>query len=86
MIGYSGTMRLSLIASLLPPAFITSFALAAICPPDGISRGVLEKLKDNKFEVTDDAYRQSVGLALVGCLGSRDPALRDAIAFTATLH
>lgn len=75
-------MRISLIA-VFSSAFIASVTLASTCPPDRISRDELEQLRSNGFAVADDAHRQSVALALVGCLGSRDPTLRDGIAFTA---
>jgi len=57
--------------------------LVAACPPAGHDRAALEALKASKFEVTDDAERQALALALVPCLADRDPALRDGIAFEA---
>jgi hypothetical protein len=57
--------------------------LAAACPPAGFDRAALDALKASKFEVADDAERQTLALALVPCLAEPDPALRDGIAFEA---
>jgi hypothetical protein len=57
--------------------------LVAACPPEGHDRAALEALKASKFEVADDAGRQTLALALVPCLADPDPALRDGIAFEA---
>jgi hypothetical protein len=40
-------------------------------------------LKSKRFDVPDEAARQSLALALVPCLSYPDPALRDGIAFEA---
>jgi hypothetical protein len=56
---------------------------SADCPPPGYERASLEALKDRKFEITDDAVRQALALALMPCLSNSEPALRDGIAFEA---
>jgi hypothetical protein len=58
-------------------------AQAAACPPAGHDRAALDALKASKFEVADDAARQTLALALVPCLADPDPALRDGVAFEA---
>jgi hypothetical protein len=58
-------------------------ARVSSCPPPGRDRAALETLKSKGFEVSDDAERQSLALALVACLSDPDPALRDGIAFEA---
>lgn len=76
----AGSLRL--IAGL---AAITLSAAAsgAGCPPSGADRASLDALKAAKFEVADDARRQSLALTLLPCLSSPDPVLRDGIAFEA---
>ena len=56
---------------------------AAACPPPGHDRAALDALKASKFEIADDAARQTLALALVPCLADPDPALRDGVAFEA---
>jgi hypothetical protein len=56
---------------------------AAGCPPPGFDRPALASLKAEKFEIADDSRRQRLALALLPCLGRRDPTLRDGIAFEA---
>jgi hypothetical protein len=60
-----------------------STALAAACPPTGMSRQQLVDLQAQEFAVADDARRQALALDLVPCLGSADSTLRDKIAFEA---
>jgi hypothetical protein len=63
---------------------LAAHALAtAACPPAGMSRAQLVPLSAAGYEVADNAKRQSLALGLVGCLGDRDPVLRDEIAFGA---
>jgi hypothetical protein len=57
--------------------------LTAACPPSGFDRAALDALKASKFELTDDARRQKLALALLPCLANADPRLRDGIAFEA---
>ncbi len=71
--------------SLLIPAMLLLAApvLAGSCPPAGQDRASLESLKAKEFAVDDDAKRQALALALVACLESPDPLLRDGVAFEA---
>lgn len=70
--------RLMLIALLSLPAVAW-----AQCPPEGTDRASLDLLKQQEFALADDAQRQTLAVALVGCLGDPDPALRDGIAYEA---
>jgi hypothetical protein len=56
-------------------------AIAAACPPAGMSRTALVALKEAKGEVADNARRQALALGLLACLGDPDPVLRDDVAF-----
>src|SRR5688500_10231910 len=58
-------------------------AIGATCPPAGYDRPALGALKAAKFEISDDASRQSLAKALIPCLADPDPILRDGIAFEA---
>ena len=52
------------------------------CPPEGTDASSLALLKETQFAV-DDATRQTLALALLDCLGSPDPKLRDGTAYEA---
>ena len=52
------------------------------CPPEGTDASSLALLKQTGFAV-DDATRPALALALLDCLGSPDPALRDGVAYEA---
>jgi hypothetical protein len=58
-------------------------AIAAGCPPEGQDLATLQALKNKKFEMPDDAGRQSLARTLLACLADPDPVLRDGIAFEA---
>ena len=61
-----------------------SFASAGDrCSPIANIRGQLETLKQNKWQLADDAARQTLTLALLDCLVVADPVLRDELAFEA---
>jgi hypothetical protein len=51
------------------------------CLPSGSDVARVRALPAAKFEV-NDAEREALALAFIGCLGSRDPVLRDDVAFT----
>lgn len=68
-------------ALMLSLALLSSPAMA--CPPDGYPLAKLQALKANGFAIDDAGARQTLALALVGCLDQGDPALRDGIAFEA---
>lgn len=56
------------------------------CPPEGWDRKALEALKKNGFEIADPAVRESLAMALIDCLASPDPALRDGVAYEGLQH
>ena len=53
------------------------------CPPAGWTSLRLVALKGDKFAIDDAAARRSLALALTGCLGDPNPAIRDGIAYEA---
>lgn len=53
------------------------------CQPMGYNKSALLALKTNGFQIDDQKQRQSFALALVDCLGSRDPVVRDGVAYEA---
>ena len=55
----------------------------AACPPGRTTKLALQILKQVEWKVGDDNARQALALALLDCLASPDPELRDAIAFDA---
>ena len=62
-------------------ALVTPHALA--CPPEGWTVEQLRGLKAAKFKLDDNMARSQLALALVPCLRSPDPELRDGVAFEA---
>jgi hypothetical protein len=56
---------------------------AAACPPAGQDAASLAALKQQDFVLTDPAAKRVLALGLVDCLGDRDPAVRDGIAYEA---
>lgn len=64
----------------------TQSAAWADCPPRGETRQSLEALKASDFEMADAQARETLAFALIDCLASPDPALRDGIAFEALQH
>lgn len=64
---------------------LTSAAVGAAesCPPAGWTPEQLQALKAAEFKLEDPARRQSLALALLGCLSDPDPVLRDGIGFEA---
>ena len=59
---------------------------AAGCPPPGQDAASLAALKAQGFSQPDPAARRTLAMGLVDCLGDRDPALRDGIAYEALTH
>lgn len=53
------------------------------CPPAGLTRADLLKLKQSKFEVTSGDERSRLATGLLACLDHPDPAIRDGVAFEA---
>jgi hypothetical protein len=60
----------------------SSIAFSA-CPPDGRTQENLLALKESKWQIADAQQRQQSALALLDCLASPAPQLRDEIAFEA---
>lgn len=56
------------------------------CPPQGASDASLVALKDAGFEVVDPRTRETLAFALIDCLASPDPSLRDGIAYEGLRH
>ncbi len=73
-------------AAEAPPASVEPAAVADTCVPVGKSRADLDALKAVEFEIADDAERQAFAKAIVACLASPDPSLRDGIAYEALTH
>jgi len=55
----------------------------ASCPPGTTTKLALQVLKQVEWKVAGDNARQALALALLDCLASPDPELRDGIAFDA---
>ena len=58
----------------------------ASCPPGTSTKLALQILKQVEWKVADDNARQALALALLDCLASPDPELRDGVAFDAIAH
>jgi hypothetical protein len=58
----------------------------ASCPPGTTTKLALQVLKQVQWKVGDDNARQALALALLDCLASPDPELRDEVAFDAIAH
>src|SRR4029078_1412429 len=56
-------------------------AAGASCPPGTTTKLALQILQQGEWKVTDDNARQALALALLDCLASPDPELRDGVAF-----
>ena len=61
-------------------------AAGASCPPGTTTKLALQVLKQVEWKVDDDNARQALALALLDCLASPDPELRDGVAFDAIAH
>lgn len=59
---------------------------ASVCSPSGYDRARLDALKAGGWTIADDAERNALALGLAECLGNRDPAVRDGIAFEGLQH
>lgn len=73
-------MRLIVLLSL---CLLSAPAFAGPCPPAGQTKASLQTLKTAKFEVPDAVAKRALAQALLGCLSSPDPDLRDGIAYEA---
>lgn len=80
-------MKHGLLLSLAASAVAwPSLASAQTCPPTGWDRPRLEALKSANFEIADAAERERFARALVACVASPDPVLRDGVAFDGLTH
>lgn len=70
------TMVCLLLMLLAAPCF-------AACPPADQDLASLRELKAHHFAISDAVAKQALASELLDCLASRDPALRDGIAFEA---
>lgn len=70
---------------LIFTAFATA-GVAAACPPAGWDRARLEALKKAQYAIADQAEREGFAEAIVACVASPDPFLRDGIGFEALSH
>lgn len=59
---------------------------AQACPPAGYDRARLDALKAAEWALPDDGARNALARALVACVASPDPAVRDGIAFEGLQH
>jgi len=59
---------------------------ASCLPAAGYTRAQLDALKTTEWALPDDAARNHLALALVNCVASPDPTLRDGIAFEGLQH
>ncbi len=60
--------------------------VAQACPPDGWDRARLLALKAASFEIADAGERERFAESVVACVASRDPFLRDGVAFEGLSH
>ena len=54
---------------------------AGDCPPPGYTTEQLQQLKQSGFEIDGPEQRNSLAVALLGCVAEPNPAIRDGIAF-----
>lgn len=74
------------IVVLLLSLGVCAWSAHAQCPPAGWSKTKLDALKAASFEIADPSERSRFAAAIVACLASPDPSLRDGIAFEALSH
>lgn len=76
-------MRKWMHACLVPALLMAAASASAACPPAGYDTPALQTLKAKQFALPDAQQREHLALALLDCLGSAEPALRDGIAYEA---
>jgi len=69
---------LALTAQLLLAA---AAAPATPCPPEGMTRADLVRLKQSSFDLPSADERNRLAIRLLGCLDDPDPAIRDGVVF-----
>ena len=74
-------MAMALSVTLVAPAVARQAAMN--CPPAAWTPVQLTALKADKFAIDNPSTRRTLAIALTGCLGDPNPALRDGIAFEA---
>ncbi|MBB6093773.1 hypothetical protein HNQ60_002654 [Povalibacter uvarum] len=82
---------LTVAAAVSTSKFVLALALLACCksvvaqscPPAEFSRERLLKLREQQFNLDDSQKANELAMALLPCLASEDPQLRDAIAYEA---
>ena len=75
---------LLLVGNILLPATAAQPATPPpSCPPSGMSREDLRKLKEAKFEIASADERNALAMRLLGCLDDPDPLIRDGVVFEA---
>ncbi len=78
-------------ATVSIPKFVLALTLlmfcksvvAQSCPPAGFSRNDLLKLREQQFNLDDSQKANELAMALLPCLASEDPQLRDAVTYEA---
>lgn len=58
-------------------------AIAGACTNVEMTKAELLKLKQDKFEITDDIERNNLARQFVACLASTDPEIRDGVGYEA---
>ena len=74
---------------MLAPLAVAAYLLLASsavpapppCPPDGMTRADLIKLKQSNFEMPSADARNLLATRLLGCLDDPDPSIRDGVVF-----
>ncbi|MBW8311850.1 MAG: DUF2785 domain-containing protein [Rhizobium sp.] len=77
------TLRSTLLLALALPLAAHALPSPVDCEPEPAFRARAQAAKAAGFEVPDGEERQRLALALAGCLGHPDPALRDGLAYEA---
>lgn len=79
-------MRLALFTCLFFAFAAAAQAQPAQCPPPDYDRARLEALQADDFEIASPRERRRFARAIVACVASPDPFLRDAVGFEALSH
>jgi len=74
-------MRAKLSVVLFSAWFLAQPAGADSCPPAGYTSADLSALRLHEFVLQDDGQRNALAIALLGCTGDPDPAIRDATVY-----
>lgn len=83
-LGFGGRMAWRGVA--FAAALFWGAGTAQACPPAGWDRARLESLKAASFEIANTGERERFAEAVVACVASADPFLRDGVAFEALSH